>query len=398
MIKTSIINLAKKLVFWDKSLKIYANGEGNDYPERMEIYKNLSNTAKMASNKFQQFVIGKGFGQEIDDIKLNGSRLIEVTEDITRDITDDRGTAVLVTYDGNLNVKSWKTIPFKKVRLGEKDDKELSGKILVYEDWCAKKIDKNKVRVYDTYNPNKEVLKEQIERDGGILNYKGQVLFYNMDRQYYYPLHRIDAVYKECDNEDLSSTYKNRMLRFGFFGKTLFITRKLIGKDLKKDSSDPKEIIKYRDAQSERGKFKEAIKSFVGVNDTGNAMHVEVDFSGEKLEDAIVVKNIESKIDDKLFEYTDKASREAILMAYNNLPKMLITDSDSSVFGSNGGAILEAKKSFQENVHKERDTVERISNEFYLRMEGNENKPKLKIIKLITDAKETNPMGNDSEV
>ncbi|MDV7390552.1 hypothetical protein RZS08_04325, partial [Arthrospira platensis SPKY1] len=63
-------------------------------------------------------------------------------------------------------------------------------------------------------------------------------LFLNDDNEFFYPLSRIDAVITDCDNEHLAGVYKNRLLRKGFFGKTMVVTRNLID-----DSMHPQFIL-----------------------------------------------------------------------------------------------------------------------------------------------------------
>lgn len=57
--------------------------------------------------------------------------------------------------------------------------KNTSGKIVVYDNWDGSKgqVDKKKFNIIDVFNPNEKVVLSQIEKAGGIENYKGQVLF-----------------------------------------------------------------------------------------------------------------------------------------------------------------------------------------------------------------------------
>lgn len=380
MIKTTLLSIYKKVVEWDKKLEVYTNGEDNAYPERMERYRNNSVTASMASTVMTQYLLGKGFGA-IDDKQIGLLKLKDIADDIARDIVDNRGVYIHVNYNANFDISEFKVLPFTQCRIGEKDSKDYNGKILVYSNWAENKIKKEKVSIIDVFNPNPEVVAYQIEKAGGIENYKGQILYYNMDNQFYYPLSRIDAVAFECDNEYQASLYKNELLRRGFFGKTLVVTRPLIQDAYYEDNSD-EGIKRLTRLKSERQNFKDAIKKFIGAGEVGGVMHMEVDFAGENLNDAIIFKNIESNINPDLFRFTEDSAVTKILMAYNNLPIALVKSPDSSMLGNSGQALQTAKETYWENTTKERELLNSLMNDLWKRHADYNGQP-LEIIPLI---------------
>lgn len=385
VVSNFIKNLVSKVVKFNSSLGVFVNGENNDYSETMQRIKRESKTAIMASEKMTDFLVGKGFGDADDDIRINGVRVIDILRDMAVDLVDERGLFVHVNYNSLGEITSMKPLPFDNCRVGDEDDRNYKSKILVYPDWLCGSIDNKKLKVYDVFNPNLKVIESQVERDEGWSNYKGQVFYLNMDGREIYPLSRLDSIWRECSSERESSIYKHRLLKFGFFGKTLFITRPLVGKKpTAKSTTD--EWRRYRDSQTELANFQKNASEFIGADSTGNFLHLQTDFKGEDLEKALVVKQIESKIDDKLFEYTDKQNFESICMIYKNLPPDLIKSSGSSIFGANGTMIKEMKRSYQENTEFERSLLERTFNSlFALTKEGKELGRKLQIIKLIAD-------------
>lgn len=384
MIKTALISIAKKLVKWDKTLAIYRNGEDNAYPERMERFRNNSVTASMASNIMVQYLIGKGFGQ-FDNIMIGDQKFIEVAEDIARELVLHEGVFIHENFDANFDLSDFKTIPFNDCRVGEKDSKDYNGKILVSKQWGESKIDKSKVQVLNVSNPDKKVIEYQVEKSGGIDKYNGQIYYYNSHRQYYYPLSRIDAVALDCDNEYQASIYKNEILRRGFFGKTLVVTRPLVNESFIKSSIGSSEYNKeLKEMESEREMFKETIKDFISVGNVGGVLHMEVDFAGDDINNAILFKNIESNINDKLFEYTEKSCVEKILMAFNNLPIALIKSPDSALLGNSGEALKEAQRMYWKNTSKERAILESILTDRYNRMNP-ENKTEIRVLPLLEE-------------
>lgn len=364
MITSYISDIYKRLVSWDKKLEIHINGIDNAYTERMERYRNNSITATMASNKMIQYLIGKGFGEK-DNLLIGKIKLIDLADDIAHDLVDNRGVFIQVNYDANFDISDFKVLPFSQCRLGEKDSKEYNGKILIYKDWTSK-VDKKNVQVLNVYNPDKTIISYQVEKAGGIENYKGQVFYYNMDNQYYYPLARIDPVNHDCNSEYNASIYKDNILENGFIQSTFFITRPLVD-DGFIDPTDVQSVMNRNNQLSERENFKNAGKQMLGARGTGGFMLMEVDFSGEDLSKAIEIKTVKSDVDPALFKFVEESATRKILMAYNNIPTGLVV-SDNSLFGSNGDALRVMKETYWEDTSKERNLLETILNDLLKNM------------------------------
>ena len=66
----------KKTEVLSKSDKIIANGESNDYAEKIELYIENSVTATSASNVFKRFLIGLG-DASLKDLKPNKYQLFD---------------------------------------------------------------------------------------------------------------------------------------------------------------------------------------------------------------------------------------------------------------------------------------------------------------------------------
>lgn len=216
--------------------------------------------------------------------------------------------------------------------------------------------------------------------------YKGQIFYYNADKKYYYPLARIDAVMNDCDSEAQSALYKNQLLRKGFFGRTLVVTRPLIDQSIEQTVTDASSnsIInpEYRKAESEADKVKKTIEDFIGAENAGGAMVIEMDFSGDKFEDAILIKNIESNIDPDLFQNVEEGLRANILIAYNNLPIDLIKLSGG--LSNSGEKVLQDKTTYWENTTKERQVLQNIINQLLSGFAKYDGEP-LEVLPLLDD-------------
>lgn len=382
--RTLLIDVWKRLIPWNKWADVYANDTDNAYPERMDRLINNSVTAKAAAGVMMQNLIGRGYGPDVDSLIINKAknlRLIDFATDVADDLVKQRGVFIHINWNALFKIVDFSIIPYEWCRVGKTDSEDYAGKIAVCKEWVQPK--RNEIRLIDIFNPRKKVIEAQVQKAGGWENYKGQVLFINMDSRLIYPLSRIDAVANDCDSEAQAAVYKNRLLRKGFFGNTLVVTRPL-GADANPGSKGA------MDADNERESFRQAIKDSLGAENTGGVLCLEMDFAGEKLEDAILVKQIESKIDDKLFNYTETSVRDNILMAFNNLPVGLIKTSDTSLFGNSGEGIREMKQMYWENTAAERTILTEAVNKL-LKLTEDHSSVKVEPIKLIENAAINNP-------
>jgi hypothetical protein len=383
--KTLLIEVWKRLTPWNKSADVYSNDIDNAYPERMDRLINNSVTAKSAAAIMVQYLIGKGYGTDNDSLIVNKDKnlkLIDFADDVADDLVKQRGVFIHVNWNALYQIANFSVMPFEWCRIGRTDSNEYAGKIAICKEWLKPK--RSDIQLIDVFNPRKKVIDAQVEKAGGWENYKGQVLYVNMDTKLLYPLSRIDAVADDCDSEAQAAIYKNRLLRKGFFGNTLVVTRPLVGEGLEPGSKA------FMEAESERERFQQAIKNSLGAQNTGGVLCLEMDFAGEKLEDALLVKQIESKIDDKLFNYTETSVRENILVAFNNLPAGLVKTNETSLFGNSGEAIREMKRSYWENTTKERGLLTAILNGLLERCEAFPD-VRIEPLKLIEDAEINNP-------
>lgn len=383
--KVDILELVKNVVKWNDKLEIYTNGEDNQYPERIDRLINNSITAKMSSDLMLQYIIGGGLGNA-DNYKVSDKqKLIDFSSDVAEDIIKQRGVFIHYDYDLNFEPVNPKVLPFERCRVGKKDSKEYNGKILYKLDWNDKK---EKPIIFDVYNNDKKIVESQIKKAGSIQKYKGQVLFINLDRNYIYPLSRIDAVMNDCDSEAQASVYRNQLLRKGFFGKQLIVTPPLITNNEPEFITDGNGVlrrnIEWQRKEDEATRVKNVIESFIGAENAGGAMLMQLpDFEG-KIDDIFQIKRIESELDDKMFEYTENQTSKNILMTFNNLPVGLVKSPDSALFGNSGESLKAMQDMYWKNCDKDRKIVETIINDIVQNQEAWKGEY-IKFIKLGTD-------------
>lgn len=176
----------------------------------------------------------------------------------------------------------------------------------------------------------------------------------------------------DCENEIQIARYKNQILKHGFFGKTMILTKPLI------DRTKPEFVInekgetiyniEYSNMLSERDNFKKVVEDFCGAENVGGALHLEIDFDSDDIEKQILFKNIESKIDPNLFSQIESVTTQNICRAFNNFPIGLLQHSSGGLNAS-GEQIKELKKMYWENTEKERNQLERAINKLWFKHE-----------------------------
>ena len=387
-LKSAFIEIINKVAKYDKGYGIHKNGVDNNYPELVESRIVNSVTALGCKDTKASFLSGKGFGDELNKLVVNkkkGTTLLQLDQDIADSIAEHNGVFIHANYNANFEISTLEVLPFSDCRLSKTDDDKNNAKVKVCTDWTDASKAK-KAREIDTFNPKKKVIQEQIEKAGGIKKYNGQVFYFRFGK-YIYPLSPIHPCLDDADSEKQAGVFKNTSLRKGFFGKTLFVTKPMVDPNLDKDIESDANIIKEQ--KSERDNFRDTVKKFVGAENVDGVMHIEMEMESDKLEDEILIKNIDANINDKLFAHTESSVSNNICIAYR-IPPMLIRPTDKSLFASSGEAIREMKLFYQEQTSDERMMVEQIIKKL---MAKHADKPdqELQLIPLIsTSNTETN--------
>lgn len=343
-----------------------ANGEGNDYPTKIELLVGGSATAKACAGVIADFIYGKGFSLEAEaraTAKERGERFKkeslyindrretpnDLLKKVARSLSYHRGVFLQINYNQLFQKTSVQVLPYGCCRLGVKDSKSYRGKVLYYNNWDKlqdkKEIDKS-VSVIDLYDPRPEVIQEQVNKAGGWDNYKGQVFFLNLDRNDSYPLAWADTVLLDCESEMLSSKYTRNGFKKGFFGTYAFVTSPF------KSEADKEE-------------FQEHLRRSIGVEAEQSVFHFQLEMSGDKLEDQVLVKPIESNVKADLFEYADRKTANNIRKTYGNVPPVLIDFVEGKLGNTSGESLKEARIFMQEQMQEERQDVQEMFEELF---------------------------------
>ena len=370
MAKVSVVSLHKESRRTEsnkyKGYPFLANGEKNDYPTMIELLVGGSATAKACAGVIADFIYGKGFSLEAearatarqqrtrfrkDTLYINDKRETpnDLLKKVARSLSYHKGVFVQVNYNQLFQKTSVQVLPYRYCRLGARDSNNYRGKVLYYENWDnlqdKKEVDTN-VKAIDLYDPSPKVIQEQVDAAGGWDNYKGQVYFLNLDRNDSYPLAWADVVLLDCESEMLSTKYTRNGFKKGFFGTYAFVTSTM-------------------NSDEDREDFRDNLRNSIGVEAEQSVFHFELEMKGDKLEDQVLVKPIESNVKADLFEYADKKTANNIRKTYGNIPPVLIDFVEGKLGNTSGDSLKEARIFMQEQMQEERQDVQEMFEELF---------------------------------
>jgi len=320
---------------------IFNWGADNVYPSLVKSLTNSSVTAKQCVDINSKYIFGKGFEifkENAPVINKKGLTINQLLRIVSKEFSEQNNIFLHINYNALYEVISVDLITSEDVRLGDKDSTGYNGKFIVYDNWDktkSKRIEKKDFKVIDKFNPNEKVIEAQVESAGGWSKYKGQILHVNSDFSSTYSLSDIDSVLYDAESQFKASKVKNDNLNNGFFNTKLFITKPF-------------------ESDYERNDFENTVNGTRGV--PNSAIVFETNLESDDLDNHFKVVELNSNIDDKQFEYTDKSSKENIIEAYG-VPSILINKNDNSIFGNSGELLKQAKVMHWENKEEERTII-----------------------------------------
>ena len=360
--------------------KIYLNGSDNLYPERITRIINNSVTAKLCVEKFQSFLIGLGFeNEDLHEVIVNakkGLTFYDILKRISKDVSYQKGAFIHINYDIEGIPNYLDVIPYKNCRISEEDDYDNKGYVWVSKHWDKGNLimvrnKANNKNWFYPYNPDPKVIMEQRKKDSPkadsiealIKGYRGQILFFSLEDDAVYPNSFIDPAYNDADTEHRISLFRNDRIKNGFLGANIFL--------LPEGDDEKQSLIEDDD-----------LKALMGAENSSNILKIEVQTDGDKpLSDYIHVETIKSEVDTEQFQYDEKVIQENIMNCYG-IPKILVKNTDSSLFGTNGETLRVAQKIFQEETEVYRKAIGRVFEKIFKK---HKEYTEFKIVPLLED-------------
>lgn len=305
---------------YNSSWKIQQYGDDNLYPQRMADILACSPTGGTCMERYCNFLEGNGLLSDyLSEYVCNsfGDSIDDVVKLITHDVAYYAGFALHVNYNLKGDITEIQHIPFQSCRLAEEDDRGRVPFIKVHPDWEGRKTRNGKavqvnvknIRAFYPFNPIKEVVLEQMAADGGIDQYRGQILWVSLAGRNLYPKPVYDKVVTELSVDEGLSNVKYRNVRNNFLVSGMVVHRKgaSVGLD-----DEGKEILKENTGDD----FAQGLEEFQG--DTNACSLMEVAYTQE--EDIPKFISLEGVNFDKKFSTTESSTIERIYAAFGQEP------------------------------------------------------------------------------
>lgn len=306
--RSTLPSVSPRITIKDNKISHIQNYDAdNNYPGRiMDIIK-ASGTATSCANLYAKFINGKGFKDQVfwqSKINRKGLTVDKLLRETSKDFSKVKGFAIHVNYNALFKINEVAPVPFDYCRLGFSDDNRYVAKIAVYDDWACKKekkINKEKIAYIDVYNRNPDVILSQIEKAGGIDNYKGQILWYSFEGAAY-PLSICDPVIEDVIADSGIKKFRLRTTSTSFMPSHIF--------------EYPYEF----ESEEERQNEKDTIAKFQGTENVNKVLMMENPGGADT---PIKITKVDWQDTDKIYESTNRTVKDSIIECFSIPPVLL---------------------------------------------------------------------------
>lgn len=331
----------------------------NAYPQRMLELVGQSPTAKACWGKRTKYIGGNGFKEKnLGKVVVNrkGLTLAKILKATATDKALFTGFAWHFNYNANYKIAEVNFVKFEDVREGDTDIEEKSGKYAVYFDWGRKTI-KNittaSIHYIHKYNPDPDVIKEQVIDAGGWDNYKGQLYYFNPQVDDY-PLIVADEVWEDFETEAGIKILNNRQVDTGFMPSAI-ISQKVRREESENENPEEGENSRWMPSQIEKD-----MAQFQGAKNGQKLLFIEYEDDDQKPElTPFPIQN-----NDKLFQITEKSVEGRIIKGFM-VPKELISSEKKGGLNSGGADKKEAIREFNDDTAPDRLEISEVFAEIF---------------------------------
>lgn len=350
-------------VSYNSAWGIQMYGDDNLYPNRQEDLIKNSPTGGTCLERYISFLEGNGFYNE-DFARYVCNRYGDTMDDILRQVASDigkfNGFALHVNYNVDLDISELQYVPFKTCRLDEEDDNGYIPFISIHPDWEGNKtrrgkpvaVNKKTIRKVYPFNPIKTVVMAQIEADGGIESYRGQILWVSVQGGRVYPTTMYDKVTTELSVDEGISNVKYRNVRNNFLPAALLMRRKGLTVVTNDDGTESFE-------EESDDALQEELATFQGDE---NACAI-MDITYQQEEDIPKYQAIEGVNFDKKFLSTESSTVERIYAAFGQEPWYCVR---VGKVGFSGDVLREAYEYYNSYVDNTRRIMTRAIESIFL--------------------------------
>lgn len=343
---------------YSQQFRMQTYGEDNLYPQNLLSITAASGTARLCLSRYAKFIEGFGFKDAaFSEYQVNrkGETADSILHNICEDIARFKGFAIHVNYNVFCQIVEIQYVPFESCRLEEEDENGYVGHVLVHPDWRGKKtrngraimVTKDNVKKICVFNPDPKVVMSQIEAEGGISNYKGQILWVSMDGQDVYPTPIYDPVITEMSTDEGLSNIKVRNVKNSFLIQCAMVVKKGAPTIDDEGNEVERKMISPED-----------LKKFQGDTNGNKILLIEI----ENDEDEPKIVAFPTKSFDKEFTVTDESTVERI---YAQFHQELFHAIRKGKLGFSGDVMRDAYEYYAGEVTTEQRFVERAFDKIF---------------------------------
>jgi hypothetical protein len=292
---------------YSSSNKIKLYGLKNDYPQKIIEIINSSGTGKVCVDLYTKFMRGTGFvDANLNELQINvsGERVFSILNKTAEDFRRFNGFAVLVKYNGMIEMDELFHVPFEHCRIEIDKNKKYTGRIAIHPDWTSQRgisFRRDDIVYITKYNP--KTVQAEMALAGSPEKYVGQVFYYTADGCFEYPICPFDAIVTDMLTEESVSTVKYRNAKHNFLPSGI-----LVRKGIKPKTNDDGTIDEDDPAYQQQISSADEIKKMQGDENAAKIWVVDID-SDEEKPDFIP---FDGKNYDKQYEYTEKTVQDNI--------------------------------------------------------------------------------------
>jgi len=302
----------------DVSLKIQRNGSDNLYPQRAEEILRRSSTLKSVTNRLADFVNGEGFADEniakmiVNRKGLKGQSANKVLGIVSKTFVKWETKVAHVGFNMLGQMCEFNPLPFETIRFGIAN-KEGCVTHLGYSanyELDGRSGREQNIVFYPVFNPDPEVVLQQMEAAGGIENYKGQIIF-DTPEPFQYPPATFDAVLDDAQVQGEIGLFKVGNTQNSFLATLAILYPGEFG------------------STQEENDFKNLIANKSGSRNAGTRIGLQ-DKSGQR-KASDIFQTLQPTNLDKVFEYTETSVKKNIMQS-ESFPAILMGDTPTGLF------------------------------------------------------------------
>lgn len=348
---------------------IQSYGKDNLYPQRMADLVQSSPTGAACCERYETFIEGNGFNDTaFSEYICNriGETVDDVFRLVARDIALYHGFALHVNYNILCEIVEVTHVPFQMCRLEEETDDGHVVYINIHPDWTGRKtrkgktirVSKENIKKLYPFNPCKEVVMSQIQAEGGIESFRGQILWVSMDGKWQYPRPVYDKVVTNLSTDEGLDNVKYRNVRNNFLLAGMLIHKKGASLGIDDDGNEVED--------NDKNGISDSLNVFQGDENACAIMDVTI----EQDEDAPTFKSFEANNFDKKFELTEKSVTRRIYSAFGQEAFYRIVD---GTLGFSTDIMSEAFYYYSSYTSNERRAISRTFRQIFSHWHENAN-------------------------